>query len=152
VPWLVLLATVLFLVEPLLRKRASEPHAGQPTSTWAVARLVAFQLVLSVYGGYFGAGIGILMISGLTLMGVGHIHQINALKSILAACINSVAVVVFVAQGKVYWTYALPMALAAIAGGYLGARGALRVPRRYVRWLVILIGFALTVYFFARGR
>ncbi len=90
------------------------------------------------------------MISGLTLMGVGHIHQINALKTILAACINLVAVVIFVAQQEVYWIYALPMAVAAIIGGYLGARGALRIPRVYVRWLVIAIGFGLTVFFFVR--
>jgi uncharacterized membrane protein YfcA len=148
VPWLVLTATLLFLAEPLLRRPAGEHHVQRARSARAVAQLAAFQLFLSIYGGYFGAGIGILMISGLTLMGVGHIHQINALKTILAACINSVAVVVFVVQGKVFWKYALPMAVAAILGGYIGARGALRIPRAVVRWLVIVIGFGLTLFFF----
>src|SRR5438128_2665137 len=97
----------------------------------------------SVYGGYFGAGIGILMLSSLGLMGLNDIHRMNALKTFLAACINGIAVVIFVRQGVVDWPYALSMAVAAILGGYLGARLARRLNRHLVRWIVILIGFGL---------
>jgi hypothetical protein len=98
----------------------------------------------------FGAGIGILMLSSLALMGVGDMHRMNALKTVLAGCINGVSVLVFVNDDKVHWPYALPMAAAAILGGYLGARMALRVPPRLVRWAVICIGFGLAGYYFWR--
>jgi uncharacterized membrane protein YfcA len=111
---------------------------------------VLFQFGVAVYGGYFGAGIGILMISSLALMGLGHMHQINALKNLLAVGINGVSVLVFALDGKVVWEYALPMAGAAVLGGYLGAHGAQRLRPRYVRWLVIAIAFGLAVVFFVR--
>ena len=84
--------------------------------------MIVFQFLVAVYGGYFGAGIGILMLSPLGLMGMGDIHRMNAVKTILAAVINGVSVVVFAASGLVRWDLALSMALTAIAGGYL-ARG-----------------------------
>jgi hypothetical protein len=90
------------------------------------------------------------MISSLALMGVGDMHRMNALKTVLNACINGVSVVVFVGDGKVHWPFALPMTVAAIAGGYLGARLALRIEPRYVRWAVIGIGFGLAALYFRR--
>lgn len=148
VPWLLLLAAVVFLLDTLLgRFRTVRPESQ---SRGAVAGLVAFQLAVGIYGGYFGAGIGILMLSALALMGVGDIHRMNSLKTLLNACINGVSVVIFVSDGKVVWKYALPMALASIVGGYLGARLALRVKPRHVRWIVIAIGFGLAVFYFMR--
>jgi uncharacterized protein len=107
-----------------------------------------FQFFVAVYGGYFGAGIGILMLSALGLMGFADIHRMNALKTLLAACINGVSVVVFVAEQKVEWRYASSMAVAAIIGGYLGARVARRLDDNLVRWVVILIGLGLAAHFF----
>lgn len=151
VPWLLLLAGLLFLGDTLLRRERPAQVAPAKPSPHARVGLVLFQFAVAVYGGYFGAGIGILMISALALMGVGHMHQLNALKTVLAALINAMSVVVFVVERKVDWNYAWPMALAAIVGGYGGARGALLLPARRVRWLVIAIAFGVAVYFFA-GR
>src|SRR5262249_61700346 len=98
---------------------------------------------VGVYGGYFGAGIGILMLSALALMGLADIHQMNALKSFLALCINGTAAALFAAEGKVEWRYALVMAASAVVGGYLGARLALRLKPGIVRWIVIAVGLGL---------
>jgi hypothetical protein len=153
VPWLILLATFLFLVQPTLmrlslRLRPAGPPDPRRLSTRAYAALIVAQFLIAVYGGYFGAGIGILMLSALGLMGLGDIHQMNAVKTVLAACINSTSVVVFVAEQKVVWPLAGLMAVAAIVGGFLGAHFGRRLPRWAVRWLVIVIGFALTANYF----
>jgi len=148
IPWLLLLAAGLFLMQPTLnRYLKTHPHGGLP-SAWMCAVLVFFQFLVAVYGGYFGAGIGILMLSSLGLMGMHDIHRMNAVKTLLAAVINGVSVVVFLGSAKVEWVYAPVMAVAAIAGGYLGARLGRRLPRALVRWTVILIGFGLAAYYF----
>jgi uncharacterized membrane protein YfcA len=148
VPWLILIAAVLFLLQPTLTRLTGlgKSHAAPPAGT--VAGVVAFQFLVAVYGGYFGAGIGILMIASLSLMGVGDIHHMNALKTVLAACINGVSVVVWVLEDKVRWDLVPGMMLAAIAGGYLGARVARRLPKNVVRWIVVGIGFGLAGYYF----
>ncbi len=148
VPWLILAAALLFLLQPTLGRlrRAGKAH-GEPGAGTRAA-IVAFQFLVAVYGGYFGAGIGILMISSLSLMGTGTIHHMNALKTFLAACINGVSVVVWVLYDKVSWGYVPAMMAGAVVGGYLGARVARRLPRDVVRWLVIAIGFTLAAYYF----
>lgn len=148
VPWLLLLAAVVFLVDTILGR--SKTLRRESHSPAAVAGLVVFQFGVAIYGGYFGAGIGILMLSALALMGAGDIHRLNSLKTVLNACINGVSVIIFVSDGKVVWECALPMAVASILGGYLGARLALRVQPRYVRWAVIVIGFGLAAIYFRR--
>src|SRR5262249_28653551 len=112
------------------------------------AAIVIGQILVAIYGGYFGAGIGILMLSSLAVLGLADIHQMNGIKTVLAACINSASIAVFVADGKVVWSYAIIMAIAAIAGGYCGAIGAKSLPPERVRWAVIIIGFALSAYYF----
>jgi uncharacterized membrane protein YfcA len=146
VPWLILGATLLFAGQPLIGRLIGRHH-GVP-GLMVVIGVMTFQFLVAVYGGYFGAGIGILMLGALALLGLKDIHQMNGLKTLLAACINAMSVVVFVAEGKVAWRHALIMCAAAIAGGYVGARGATRVSPRVVRQAVIMIGFALTAYFF----
>jgi uncharacterized membrane protein YfcA len=153
VPWLILTATLLFLLQPTITRvfGIGKPHA-EPRPA-ARAAVVVFQFLVAVYGGYFGAGIGILMLSSLSLMGLGDIHRMNAAKTFLAAVINGVSVVVFVAEGEVEWRYAAVMAVAAITGGYLGASYGRRLPRSLVRWLVIAIGFGLAAkYFYQQYR
>lgn len=146
VPWLILTAASLFLADTVFRRRVSEERTYH--SAGSIAGLVVFQLAVAIYGGYFGAGIGILMLSSLALMGIGDINRMNAVKTLLVASINGVAVVVFAIDQKVYWPYAIPMAAVSILGGYLGALGAQRTRPRAVRWIVIAIGFSLAAYYF----
>jgi uncharacterized protein len=147
VPWLVLGASILFLVQkPIARWLKTHPHA-EPHGA-AIAGVVFFQFLVGVYGGYFGAGIGILMLTSLGFMGLGDIHHMNGAKTILAAAMNAVAVAWFIYEGVVVWHYALAMAAAGIAGGYLGARGARRLQPEVVRFIVVLVGFSVAAFCF----
>lgn len=150
VPWLVLTATLLFALQPWLARLTGTGSGQRPPSGAGVAAAAAFQFLVAVYGGYFGAGIGILMLSSLGLLGLGDINRLNALKTFLAAIINGVSIAVFAADGKVHWGYAAVMAVAAVAGGYLGARLARRLNRTAVRWVVIAVGLALSADLFAK--
>jgi hypothetical protein len=114
------------------------------------AIVIGCQFLIAVYGGYFGAGIGILMLSALGFMGVGDIHRMNAVKTFLAATINGASVVVFIQNDLVNWSFAIPMAVSAIIGGYVGARVARRLPASVVRYAVIVIGFGLATYYFTQ--
>lgn len=152
VPWLILTAATLFAIQPAVTRRlglGETPDATRPRNLPLVA---IFQLLVAVYGGYFGAGIGILMLTALAVMGLRDIHEMNALKTLLASAINGVAVVVFIAQGAVDWPLAALMAVSAVAGGYAGAHVARRVDRGLVRRMVVLIGFSLTAYYLWKQR
>ncbi|HEY1786170.1 MAG TPA: sulfite exporter TauE/SafE family protein [Pirellulales bacterium] len=150
VPWLILTAALLFAVQPLV---AHLTGIGGPRVqiTWrGVLGAVVLQFLIAIYGGYFGAGIGILMLTSLAVMGLSDIHEMNALKSVLGTIINATSFVVFVANGTVDWPFAGAMALASIGGGYAGARISRRMNRRLVRWIVVGIGFGLASYYFWR--
>jgi uncharacterized membrane protein YfcA len=151
VPFLILFATLLLAAqEPISRRlRGEEGEAQEPTRAWW-AGAVVFQFLVGVYGGYFGAGIGILMLAALGLLGFTDIHRMNALKNLLAICINGVAAVYFIASGAVIWSDVLVMTFAAIAGGYSGARLAYKLGRRFVRLAVILIGLVMSVSLFIK--
>ena len=114
----------------------------------AIAGLIVFQFAVGVYGGYFGAGIGILMLAVLGMMGLSDIHQMNGLKNLLAICINGIAAFYFAFGGAVLWRDGAIMAAAAIVGGYLGARIAHRLGRTFVRRAVVVIGLAMGVAMF----
>ena len=147
VPWLILSAAFLFLVQGPIKRLTGAGQRHRPPNPLTLVAVVLGQFLIAVYGGYFGAGIGILMLSVLPFMGTDNIHQTNAAKTILAAVINAVTVVVFVIEGVVVWRYALPMAAAAVVGGYLGAHFARKLPAVYVRAMVIVIGFTLGGYY-----
>jgi uncharacterized membrane protein YfcA len=150
VPWLILTAALLFVMQaPVARWLKVHKPDHEPGSVMQSV-LVLCQFAIALYGGYFGAGIGILMLTALGFMGVGDIHRMNAVKTFLAATINGASVVVFIWFGRVNWNYAAAMAVAAILGGYLGARLARRLPAQYVRYAVIVIGFGLAIFYFAR--
>lgn len=152
VPWLILAATLLLAAQELIAKRLR--LFAQTHERPAGGRLVfafAFQLVVGVYGGYFGAGMGILMLAALGLIGLSDLHQMNGLKNLLAICINGVAAVYFAFSGAVLWRDALLMAVASIAGGYLGARVARRLGRQFVRAAVVTIGLVMTVALFLKA-
>ena len=161
VPWLVLGATSLFLIQrPLMTAiRRNTEAAGlseQPGTSRAdpatrppSASLLLFQFAVAVYGGYFGAGIGILMLAALGFMGFTNIHRMNGLKNWGGLCMNATAAATFILLGLVNWPVAIAMAIGATAGGYAGSRLAQRVPQQLVRTLVIIIGFAAAVWLFA---
>ena len=150
VPWLILTATLLFLLQPTIAQWTGIGQAHSEPTRGMMLGIVAFQFLVAVYGGYFGAGIGILMLSALSMMGIGDIHQMNALKSLFGTGINLLAAIVFVISNQVEWRYAAPMTVAAILGGYFGAHFARRLDKRVVRAMVIAIGFTLATYYFAR--
>ncbi len=147
VPLLVLGATALLLWQNLRPEVARDA----PTTPRHRALAVAVQLAIAVYGGYFGAGMGILMLAGFSLLDLGDLHQKNAVKSVLGAAINGVATASFIVSGKVDPTLAIAMGASATLGGFLGAAGARRVAPRTLRWLVIAIGVALSVALGARA-
>lgn len=146
VPLLILFATILFAVqEPLTRRFQRDPSASSErvrSSRWWICAMV-FQFAVAVYGGYFGAGIGILMLAALGVLGLTDIHQMNGLKNFFAVCINVVAASYFALRGTVDWKYTAIMVAGAIAGGYGGAGLARRLGRRFVRLAVVLIGLAM---------
>ncbi len=151
IPWLIGLATLLFILQPRLTPAAKLDDAGVETRSRGYLWLVfGFQLLIGIYGGYFGAGIGILMLSTLSLLNLGNIHHVNGLKTLLAGMINGIAVVVFVISGKVDWRLAIPMLISASFGGWLGAVLARRMNRLLVRRIVITIGIVLTLWYFAK--
>lgn len=149
VPYLLLLATTLFTfggaIAARLRARVGKVAGPAWLATGGVALL---QLAIATYGGYFGGGIGVLMLAALALLGMEDMHAMNALKTLLASCINGVAVLTFVLAGAVDWPEALLMVAGAIVGGYGAAASARRLDPALVRRFVILVGFAMTAYFF----
>ena len=148
VPWLVALATFLILLRPILVRRR-EGESRQPdfaAAWWPVVMAVIF--VVALYGGYFGAGIGILMIGALSFISPGDIRHVVALKNLLTGCLRGVAVIVLVIEGNVDWKYGAPMALGGLVGGYLGGLVSHRANRIVVRSIVIGIGFGVAAYYF----
>ncbi len=145
VPWLLGAATLLFALAPRLQRHATA--AGQPPR---LVPLVVAQVGIAIYGGYFGGGIGILMLSAFAMCGPSDLHAANGLKSLLAFAINTAAVVVFGAIGPLHWGLAAAMALGAAGGGWLGARLATRTAVGTLRWLVVAVGAVLTLLFALR--
>jgi uncharacterized membrane protein YfcA len=147
VPWLVVGGTVLFVLEPRLSRRGgARGDRGFATALWPLAGGVVF--VVAIYGGYFGAGIGILMISALSLLRMGDVHRVVPLKNLLAGCLRGVAVVVLVIGGEIDWGYGVPMAVGGLIGGYVGGALTGRVSHTALRAVVMTIGFGLAAYYF----
>jgi uncharacterized membrane protein YfcA len=153
VPWLILTASVLLAANDPVNKLLKKIHGHERTPGWWLAA-ICFQFIVGVYGGFFGAGIGILMLAALSLLGLTDIHQMNGLKNLLALCINGIAIFAFMAMefvrhpGNAKWMLVLPMAIAAGLGGLFGSHMAHRVGRTTVRYGVISIGFILSAWYF----
>jgi uncharacterized membrane protein YfcA len=151
-PFLVLFATCLFAARGLfarLLKRNLELRGG--SGWWARIAGFAFQFAVATYGGYFGAGAGMLMLASFGLMGVTDIHRMNALKTALAALLNGIALVYFAWAGLVVWPLALGMGACAVAGGYGGARLAKRVDQRIVQNVIVVLGLGASAWLFAEA-
>jgi len=146
IPWLMLAAALLLAfgprISPLLKRAV---HIGPVT-------VVLIQFLVAVYGGYFGGAIGIVMLATWSVFGLSDIHVMNANKTVLAAAMNAVAVVLFIAAHKIWWPQSLAMLVAAVLGGYTGATTAKRVDPKYLRAAIIVISFAMTIAFFLRRR
>ena len=153
IPYLLLLATVLFAASPYItaRFRKREPTTKETRISWLKLVGISFlQLIIAIYGGYFGGGIGIMILASLGIMGMENIHEMNGMKTVLQSCINGVAVITFIIAGAVYWPQAIVMILGAIVGGFSGASIARRLDPRTVRGFVILVGTVMTIYFFVK--
>jgi hypothetical protein len=152
-PLLILFATVLFMIQGALSRRAARTSPGTdpdpsslPAGRWAVAILL--QLGVATYGGYFGAGIGILMLALLGFLGMSNIHAANGLKNFFNLCINAVAAGYFIVKGAVVWPAALVVIAGATLGGYGGARFARSIGREKARAAVVVIGLLVTAILF----
>ncbi len=152
VPFLILAATILFMAQETIRRwLRKDESAKQPVKAdWTLAAM-AFQLAVAIYGGYFGAGIGILMLAALGLMGLTDIHQMNGLKNFFTLCINGVASAYFIFAGMVHWPDAIVMAAGAVIGGYGSAGLARRLGPRAVRRFVIAVGLAMAISLFLKN-
>lgn len=169
IPYLLLLATVLFAISPLVNARVkqrvtarhkalaekgvsvrvSTPEESSSRPSWrTLCGIAILQLIIAIYGGYFGGGIGILTLATLGLIGIEDLNEMNAVKNILVACINGVAIITFIVAGAIVWFNALIMIVGAIIGGYGGVYFARKLDQRIVRVFVILVGCVMTVYFF----
>jgi hypothetical protein len=145
IPWLMLAATLLFTfganITPILKRAV---HIG-PVA-------VVIQFFIAIYGGYFGGAIGIVMLATWTVFGLTDIHVMNANRTLMGAAANSVAALLFILVRKIWWPQTLVMLVAAILGGYIGARTARKVDPRYIRALVTVVSAGITVAFFLRGH
>jgi uncharacterized membrane protein YfcA len=145
VPWLLAAATLIFAAGPWLKPKASaERPVNSPAST-------IMQFFTSIYGGFFGAGMGIMMLATLGITSGGTYHHLNALKNLLSILIAAVAIVIFVSGGVVAWPQALVMIPGVALGGYAGVWMARRVPQTLMRLMVVSVGVALSAYYFVTG-
>jgi uncharacterized protein len=137
-PWLLLGATLLFTFGKHLTRRISA-RVSHDASTKALV------------GGYFGGGIGIMNLAMFAAMGMTDVHEMNALKTVLGAIINGVATVTFVVTGAILWPQGIAMTIGAVVGGYFGAHYAMKAKQSWIRAIVIVVGFSMSIYFFARA-
>jgi uncharacterized membrane protein YfcA len=144
VPFLVLFATLLFMAQDVFRRLGKKKAESSTAGGGAVWGAMAFQFAVAVYGGFFGAGIGILMLASLGFLGMVNIHEMNALKTVLGSLINAVATVWFIRAGLIDWTKAGIMTAGALVGYYLAAHYAQRISQKRVRQLISAIGIGIS--------
>jgi len=155
IPWLLLGATALFIFGNRLRAMAGKAEATSTVedNSWlAIALACLLQLAVGTYGGYFGAGIGFVMLGMMTLLGMRDINAMNALRITLGTVINGVAVVTFIVSGAVFWGQCVVMMAGALLGGWFGAQYAQKADPKKVRWFIIALGLGLSAYFFVTAR
>lgn len=151
VPYLFLVATLLFTFgKKLSGSLGGVLKSGRPLSPLAIGGAMLVQFVIAIYGGFFGGGMGILMLALLAMIRMEDIHSMNAVKNLLAAAINGAAVVTFIIGGAVRWPQAIVMIAGSVLGGYGGAHLAQKLDPKLVRGFVIVVGFGMTAYFLWR--
>ena len=147
VPWLLLAATILFAVGPMLLSKLKNHQTGHASAKKSAAGLLA----VSIYGGYFNGGLGILLLALFGLLGQTSLNAINGIKNVVSALLTAIAVGIYAWGGVVAWPQALVMMIAATAGGYFGARIARRIPAPVLRASIVATGLIMTALFFLRG-
>ena len=147
VPWLLLLATILFAVGPRLLRKLQGGQARPASPVKSAAGVLA----VSIYGGYFNGGLGILLLALFGLLGQTKLNAMNGMKNVVSALLTAIAVAIYAWGDLVAWPQALVMMIAATAGGYLGARVARRIPAPALRAGIVVTGLTMTVLFFLRG-
>jgi uncharacterized protein len=150
VPYLILFATLLFMAQETIQHKMKDAHPGGRKSTGWFLGAIVFQLIVGIYGGYFGAGIGILMLAAFGILGMTDIHQMNGFKNLLGGAINLLAAIYFISEKMVYWPDVGVMALGTVVGGYVGAGTARKLGRTVIRRIVILIGLGMAVSLFLK--
>jgi uncharacterized membrane protein YfcA len=146
VPWLLLGAAAVFSAAPWIRRVAQSKTGGHPS----LPALLMGQFAISAYGGYFGAGIGVLMLALYLAVANLEVHAASGLRTLCGAAINTLAVIIFAARGALDYKHGIPMLVAGIAGGYLGAHGVKRLEPKKARLGILIFAWALTAYFFVR--
>lgn len=149
IPWLLLFATVLFIYGSDLNKQLGQLAVRYQRSS-IVGRylLMLFLLLVCLYGGFFNAGMGIILLSYLALAGYQDINAMNGLKLVMSSCISIAAIVLFVYYGKIVWVEGVSVLLGTVAGGYIAAHYSRGLPQQHVRSAVVLASIAITIYFF----
>ncbi|HYF54244.1 MAG TPA: sulfite exporter TauE/SafE family protein [Salinarimonas sp.] len=150
VPWLLLVATLLFAASPWIVRAAKALAPARAPGPGEVAAGLSVQFAVSIYGGFFGAGMGIVMLAALAITEGDDFHLINAAKNVCSTVIQLSAVVMFVAAGLVSWPETVVVAGASLAGGFAGVAFGRRMPVGVIRWGVIAVGAGLTILFFLR--
>jgi uncharacterized protein len=150
IPWLMLAATLLFAFGKHLTGRLSARISHEASGS-AVLGASIFELLVAIYGGYFGGGIGIMNLAMFAALGMTDIHEMNALKLVLVTVINGVATATFVATGAIVWPQALVMLAGAVLGGYTVGHFAQKLPHQLVRVLIIFVGFGMSAYFLMKA-
>jgi uncharacterized membrane protein YfcA len=151
-PYSLLISSLLFFFSGPITKRLHAHTIEEKTQlpVFTMLGFAAAQFIISIYSSYFGGGAGILMLATLTLMGMKNIHSMNALKALLSASTNGVAVITFIIANAVVWPQAISLIVGAIIGGYSGANFARKIEQKWIRCFVIVMGFTMTIYFFVR--
>jgi uncharacterized membrane protein YfcA len=145
VPFLILFATLLFTLQGPIQAKLRERSQKEPETRISIPGAIPLMLLVAIYGGFFGAGSSIMMLSALSILGMTDILKMTALTSFYSLCINGVASLIFIVTGMVYWPYVLPMAIAAAIGGYGAAGVARRIGRTAIRRFVMAVGFTISV-------
>ena len=151
IPYLLLLATCVFIGGEYLKQWLQSLNRTNLASSPSLVYLVIAQLVISIYGGFFGSGAGILMLATLTFFNLKSIHTMNALKAWLVTCMNGMAIVTFLFAGIIAWQQAILMAIGGALGSYIVANFARQIPSIIVRRFVSIVAIAMTTYFFIHG-
>ncbi len=147
VPWLLLLATILFAFGPMLLRKVNESQSGHVS----VGKSAVGVLAVCIYGGYFNGGLGILLLALFGLLGQANLNAMNGMKNVVSALLTAIAVAIYAWGGLVAWPQAMVMMIAATAGGYFGARLARRIPAPMLRAGIVVIGLIMSMLFFLRG-